>query len=1019
MVRSHLGLAGLLGCIVGSWACSSGTDNGVPEGGAGASGDTQFSSSIDLQVAVSHGGSGGTGGGGAPTPPATDDPDSDGEDSPERAIAEADILQLSGDRLYALSRYRGLSIIDVSNPAQLRLEGEYHTAAEPFEMYVEDGLVYALFNGWYSTVCDQAGVCNWESTSRVQALDARNPVDIEVLEDLSMPGNIADSRRLGDVLYLVTEQGAGYCSGCDANATVTVSSFDVSTPGTFAQVDQLRLSTSESVSNSNSVAVSNERIYIAGHTFSDPSSSVHVVDISDPAGTLALGTTFEVSGAIQSRWQMDEYNGVFRAVSQHLAWGSRQPPALQTFRINSSFDIQPIATLPVQLPRPDEVLRSARFDGDRGYLITAAQQDPLFTFDLRDPAAPRQLGELEMPGWVYHMEPRGNRVFALGFDAQNPDGALNVSLFDVEDLAEPKLLSRVAFGGDWGNFAEGQDQIHKAFSILADQGLILVPFGGATRDTETCAVVYDSGIQLVDFTDTTLTRRGIAPQVGDARRALLHRNHLFGIGDNAVQTFDIEDRDAPLAIGQLDVTHNVGTVRVLGDHLMRFGSNWWTSQTTLDLVPTERATDVSSRSEIELAALFGENAWSCTGSATWTGQVFMRGDYAYVPRKSLRYDQRTGAATRTLTFYVVDLSDRSAPRPVGSFSVEAPGVGSDIGNVLQTDHALLVARLDGSDADYANGYERRIYYDVFELSNPAAPTLASSVEVPADLVRYSPYRSSGCSIDMGWGWSHSSSRNELTDGDMVVTEHIEPVAGDPSRVKHYIDRIDVSDPHNPRVQPKINTPGRPIHFNVTTNELITLDQQATIETATDWEDCFKRGFYAISGSGTECRVMRRTLNSLVIEADRAVRKTQIELDRDGRTSNIAVSDSRVFYTTDSLSRTYSGATNPDGTPRVYEKKPVMLEALALDNGILTRLPSYELRQLAYGYWGELYARGDRVFERYDDTLTIIDTADPDAPKKLEHGLTSWTCSSLEVSADTAYCAAGPRGVEVIDLSSLR
>jgi len=31
----------------------------------------------------------------------------------------------------------------------------------------------------------------------------------------------------------------------------------------------------------------------------------------------------------------------------------------------------------------------------------------------------------------------------------------------------------------------------------------------------------------------------------------------------------------------------------------------------------------------------------------------------------------------------------------------------------------------------------------------------------------------------------------------------------------------------------------------------------------------------------------------------------------------------------------------------------------------------------------------------------------------------WGCASLEVSEDAAFCAVGPRGVEVIDLSSMR
>src|SRR5690606_33223400 len=112
------------------------------------------------------------------------------------------------------------------------------------------------------------------------------------------------------------------------------------------------------------------------------------------------------------------------------------------------------------------------------YAITAEQTDPLFTIDLSNPAQPQQMGELVMPGWVYHMEPRGDRILALGFDNTDPQGSLNVSLFDVSDMTQPTMIQRVAFGGDWAGLAEDQDRIHKAFTIIDQLGLIMVPYSG-------------------------------------------------------------------------------------------------------------------------------------------------------------------------------------------------------------------------------------------------------------------------------------------------------------------------------------------------------------------------------------------------------------------------------------------------------------------------------------------------------------------------------------------------------------
>ncbi|HWO13547.1 MAG TPA: beta-propeller domain-containing protein, partial [Polyangiaceae bacterium] len=995
MVRLHTSLGvGLLGCVLATWACDDGgpiPSQGDPIPGDGAS---EFVSSLsggssargDVLAPSAEGAAGG-----AATGAADRDAADDGADA-SRAIVEADILKLSNDRLYALSRYNGLTIIDVSDPAHLRLIGEHRAAAEPFEMYVQDGLVYAMFNGWYSYECDEAtGACTWVTESRVQALDASDPANIAVVADLEVPGYISDSRRVGDVLYLATEE-SGYCWGCQAQANTTVTSFQLpngteSAPQ-FNQVDQLRLPSPEGqTSGGHSIAVTDQRIYVAGYEYSNTTyqylpSSVQVIDISDAGGALQQGARFDVAGTIQSRWQMDEYDGVFRVVSQPGGWGTNQPPVMQTFRVNSSSDVQPAGSLTVQLPQANEVLQSARFDGPRGFLITAEQRDPLFTFDLSDPANPRQIGQLEMPGFVYHMEPRGNRVFALGFDQTNPEGSLNVSLFDVEDLAQPQLLSRVAFGNDWGSFAEGQNQIHKAFTILAEQNLILVPFSGGGYDEQSCEYSYGSGIQLVDFTDTTLTRRGVAPQVGNARRALLHRDHLFGIGDNAVQTFDIGNRDAPVARGQLDVARNISTVRVIGDHLMRFGSDWSTNQTILDVTPIERAGEAEPQAEVDLSALFGDDAWSCQGGSNWSGQVFTRGNFAYVPRYTHGYDANYSNYRQSLTFYVVDMTDRTAPRAVGSFAVDPVANDTYFTNITQTDGALLVGRAQGYYSYSYQGVQQQTphyYYDVIDLANPSAPVVASRFEVPAQIASYGWgwFPAMGCTMDMGWGWYRGGNNAELTDGDIVVSQHAEPVEGSATQVKYYLDRIDVGDPYNPRMLPAVNIPGTAIHFNAETNELVTIDYREEITSTGNYEDCYGRGsvvYYDSTPVG--CRLLHRSLNSLLIEGDRAVRHSQLELDGARVAQQIAVSDSRIFYTTlehpqlSANTAPVSGGGGGGGeAATAAPTTAVLLEGLRLERGQLMQLPSQQLRRVPrdnYYYYGQLYARGERAFEIFDN-----------------------------------------------------
>jgi uncharacterized secreted protein with C-terminal beta-propeller domain len=145
-------------------------------------------------------------------------------------------------------------------------------------------------------------------------------------------------------------------------------------------------------------------------------SSIQVVDISDPAGTMVEGAVVQTEGQITSRWQMDEYEGVLRVISQSAPGAPQAPPVVQTYRVASAAQVTPLGRTALVLPNEREVLDSARFDGPRAYTITAERLDPLFIIDLSDPAQPRQRGELEMPGFVYRMVPQGERVIGLGFE---------------------------------------------------------------------------------------------------------------------------------------------------------------------------------------------------------------------------------------------------------------------------------------------------------------------------------------------------------------------------------------------------------------------------------------------------------------------------------------------------------------------------------------------------------------------------------------------------------------------------
>ena len=943
--------------------------------------------------------------------------------SAERAIAEADIIQVQGDLLFALSVYSGMTIVDMSDPQDLAVAGQYRTGARPFEMYLRDNRAYVMFNGYWSYVHDErAGATQWRSSARLQALDVSDPADIKLLADSELPGDVSDSRLVGEMLYLVTYEN-GWCWGCEENRPVTrVASFDISDPSEFSKVDELSFEGDENSSGARSIHVNQARMYVAGPTWGETGgSTIQVVDIADPAGSLGLGTEVEVAGRIDSRWQMNEYNGVLRVISQDGGWRSDTPPIVETFRIESTAELSALAQLTMRLPRPED-LQSVRFDGERAYAITFEQTDPLFTLDMSDPAAPKQTGELEIPGFVYHMEPRGDRVYGLGFDRANDDGGMHVSIFDVSDMTNPTMLDRVNFGAQWARAAEDQDRIHKAFNLMLDEGLILVPYSGGEYDEETCRYAQQSGIQIIDIEGDDLTLRGSAPQLGRARRSLMHGGALYGISDDAVQSFDIADRDAPKALDRLEVARNVTSVHLLGDRVMRFGNDWWTDRTLIDFTSRSAVNSAQPSGELDLSELLADEPAECNQRAHFTEQVLVhQGETAYLARRVDRWRDDSGLWTQQseMTIYVVDLTGDD-PEIVNTIEMDGAEDTEWLGSMVLTRSALLVGRGKDRHArwDDDDSTRPRFYYDIYSLQSPTAPAFVERFEMPTEVAsRGWGSGVIGCGMDMGWGfwYGYDNTPNAIASGDLLVSQREEPLDDGTGRVRYFMERLDVSDPDNPHMLASVNIPGKAVHFDAEHALIVTLEDVLRTVEVTDYQDCRWRGsrvqvdWEALNENGqAECRIYDRYLNTLQLRSDdTAVRVSRLNLDDERISSRVAVSGERVFVTT--VERIEVGRDAVTQHPQ--------LEAFGVGTDrALRTLGSVGLpARQGYGFWATLSARGPRAFVEDSNQLHILDTSDPTAMDLATHDMPGWSCRSLQVNRNRAYCAMGKQGVLTFDL----
>ena len=1000
---------------------SSGDDRPTPDPAGFESDDPTGRTGGPDAGAAASGGSGGTGastgGSSAGGTSGNGGTSNDGAGDPSRAIEEADIVKIEEGRLYALSQYGGLSVIDVSVRDRLTMLGNHKIVATPFEMYVREGIVIALYNGYgdYSYDAD-AQTWTYFQTSYVVALDARDSANIVELGRFAVGGDISDSRIIGDILYVAAFEN-GYCWNCPTNPRTNVMSLDVSTLTDIRKVDELHFEERNDYSWKRSLTATDERLYIAGPAWgpNEPvGSTIQVVDISDPAGDMVPGAEVEASGQIDSRWQMDEHDGVLRVISQPFAWRVDRAPEIQTFRVEDAQTITPLGRTAMTLPMPER-LQSVRFDGTRAYAITFQQTDPLFTIDLTDPANPRQVGELVMPGWVYHMEPRGDRVLGLGFDQGNPEGSITVSLFDVSDLENPTMVDRVNFGGDWGSLAEDQDRIHKAFNILDEEELILVPFSGWSyaEDEDACSWgQYLSGIQLVDWQNDALELRGVAPSVGQARRGLLHDGRLITMSDERVESFDISDRDDPSKRAALPIARYVTHAAAVGDKVLRVGQNWWTQLAELDVTSVEDAGKPLATATLALPELGGST--SCYQSS-WLGEVYSNGPHAYLVYNTYEYDPNFGASEQSLRVLTVDVSDAEELRVVGNvelglqpnyynygysygYGLVHSGTGIvNVGSTLAISDRTLEWSSSGEPVPAPGSVK------VVDLSDPETP-LVTNVVLP---------RSFGFT-------------GLIASGDIIATSHYERSQANPARIRFYVDRVDVSNPANPFALPKVNVPGSLVAFDAESAHAVTSDYQRRVVPNVTYRTCWEQyGSSEFEAKGNfdentvgRCTVFEQSLFLVHLDGDHATVVDSMRLPLGQSITSTALGDDRLFAAVGRRSGHYGYY---DGFYGYYSSFAETEMPLVVLSGIRTGSFQAAKLELSIGQsWGAvpLVASGKRaaLSTGFRGKLVVVDAEDAERPsvaREVEIG--GWV-QDLDVVGDTAVASLGYDGAQTISLA---
>lgn len=185
--------------------------------------------------------------------------------------------------------------------------------------------------------------------------------------------------------------------------------------------------------------------------------------------TVTFQNSATLKGHLLNQFSMDEHNGYFRAVTtEGNMWDDKKPSKNHLFILDENLN----TTGSVEGLAKGERIYSARFMGDKAYMVTFRETDPLFVIDVADPTAPKVLGELKIPGFSNYLHPLDeNHLIGFGYETvaeKNPQGGepliltmgMKVSLFDVTDFNNPKEKDTEIIGGR-GTYSQIQYD-HKA-----------------------------------------------------------------------------------------------------------------------------------------------------------------------------------------------------------------------------------------------------------------------------------------------------------------------------------------------------------------------------------------------------------------------------------------------------------------------------------------------------------------------------------------------------------------------------
>jgi len=541
----------------------------------------------------------------APEPSETGSTDYSKTNIQVEGVDEADIVKTDGEYIYIVSG-GNLTIVKAYPPeeakvvSKITLDGGItgiFINGDKLAIFHNEYTVYPLYDGVELRESSSSAEEKPENTTADEAPGVPEPITYEppttsikvydisdkenpvLTRDFSIDGNYFSSRMIGDYVYVVatmytffTETDIALPRIQSNNETEVIPATDIyycnfsDTSYSFTTIVALNIQndaqepTHETIviGGTSAIYVSQNNIYLTFPDYpwqEDENMKTTIQRIKIEQQTITFEASGEVPGQVLNQFSMDEHNGYFRIATTIYNYSWRTFAEEATSKNNVYvLDMNLNVVGKLEDLAPGEQIYSARFMGDRCYVVTFRNIDPLFVIDLSDPTAPTVLGQLKVTGYSGYLHPYDeNHIIGIGKETEYDEKqdfawyqGVKISLFDVSDVSNPVELAKYEIGDRGTDSPILYD--HKALLFDKEKNLLVIPVLVAEMDP----TQYDGeppswahgeyvwqGAYVFDISLNGLELRGRITHMDDTD--LLKRGYYFGSYYSVQRSLYIDD----------------------------------------------------------------------------------------------------------------------------------------------------------------------------------------------------------------------------------------------------------------------------------------------------------------------------------------------------------------------------------------------------------------------------------------------------------------------------------------------